>query len=78
MQTAEFGGVWIVSFGGIFFNLAAAEYIWRLYARQRFKILDKFSTTPPFGRFCPEIYLAIALVMSGLFIYAGNLPVPRE
>lgn len=75
VQTAEFGGVWIVSFGVIFFNLAAAEYIWRIYARQRFKILDKFSTTPPFGRFCPEIYLAIAFVMSGLFIYAANLPV---
>ncbi len=75
MQTAEFGGVWIVSFGVIFFNLAAAEYIWRICARQRFKILNKFSTPPPFGRFCPEIYLAIAFVMSGLFIYAGNLPV---
>lgn len=74
VQSAEFGGVWLVSFIVIFFNLAAAEYIWRLYALQKYKIADKFSTRPPFTRFCPEIYIAIAFVMSGLFIYVKNLP----
>lgn len=74
IQTAEFGGVWIVSFAVIFFNLAAAEYIWRLYARQKFKISGNFSARPPFGRFCPEIYAAIFLAMAGLFAYVRNLP----
>lgn len=74
IQTAEFGGVWMVSFIVIFFNLAAAEYIWRLYARQKFRISDNFSTRPPFGRFCPEIYAAILFVMAGLFVYVKNLP----
>ena len=42
VQTAEFGGVWIVSFGIVFFNLAIAEYIYRIYVRQKFKIANRF------------------------------------
>lgn len=78
IQTAEIGGVWIVSFTVIFFNLAAAEYIWRLYAWQKYRVADNFSSRPPFSRFCPEIYAAILMIMSGLLIYVKNIPNPAN
>lgn len=76
IQYAEFGGTWIVSFFIIFFNLAAAEYIWRIYARQKFRMDTSFSTSVPFSRFCPEIYIAAFAIMGGLFVYVKNLPSP--
>lgn len=78
IQTAAYGGVWAVSFILIFFNLAIAEYLYRLYEHQRFKILSKFTVRPPFSRFTPEFYLALLLALLGAWIYLLNLPRPEN
>lgn len=74
IQSAEFGGVWIVSFTVIFFNLAIEEYFFRLYAYQKFKLRNKFAQKPPFGKFSAEFYLALVLVFSGVWIYISEFP----
>jgi apolipoprotein N-acyltransferase len=52
LQSASYAGAWSVSFALIFFNLAIAAYMQRMY---RFYRERK-------GRFCPEFYLALILV----------------
>ena len=74
IQTASFGGVWIVSFTLIFFNLAIAEYIYRLYEIQKWKIKNNFSKRIPFTRFAPEFYIALTLALTSVWIYIANLP----
>ena len=74
IQTAEFGGVWIVSFTLIFFNLAAAEYVYRIYAIQKWKVENGFSGNPPISRFAPEFYAAVLLALSGVWLYLANPP----
>ena len=74
IQTASFGGVWIVSFTLIFFNLAIAEYIYRLYEIQKWKIKNNFSKRIPFTRFAPEFYIALTLALTSIWIYIANLP----
>ncbi len=74
IQMAEFGGSWIVSFCLVFFNLAIAEYIYRMYARQKFKIASRFEKIPPVSKFSPEFYLAVLMAISGVWLYILNLP----
>ncbi len=57
LQSASYAGAWSVSFALIFFNLAIAAYMQRMY---RFYKERK-------GRFCPEFYLALVLVFVGSF-----------
>ncbi len=78
MQAAEYGGVWIVSFILIFFNLAAAEYIYRLFAAHKWKIENNFSGRPPFSRFSPEFYIALCLALSSVWIYVSKMPSPQN
>ncbi len=73
IQTAEFGGVWIISFMLIFFNLAVAEYLRRIYAIQRNKLLTG-TQTPFLRRISPEFYTALLLMLSGVWIYAWRMP----
>ncbi len=76
IQSAEYGGVWIVSYMLIFFNLAVAEYCLRIYRIQKYKLLN--GNRPPFyQRLSPEFYLALILMMSGVWIYGSNLPSQR-
>ncbi len=71
IQSASWGGVWIVSFTLIFFNLAVAEYIYKLYAIQK----SKFSKEQKkLSKLTPEIYVALLLVLSGVWTYIVNLP----
>ncbi len=74
IQTASIGGVWLVSFTLIFFNLAVAEYIYRLYKYQKIKVSSNYTEQPKFSRFCPEFYLGLVLALLSLWIYAFNLP----
>lgn len=74
IQTASIGGVWVVSFTLIFFNLAIAEYIYRLYEIQKWKIKNNFSKRIPFTRFAPEFYLALTLALTSVWLYIANLP----
>ena len=78
IQTAEIGGVWIVSFVLIFFNLAAADYIYRLYETHLWKIKNNFSGKPPFGKFAPEFYIALCLAMASVWMYISNMPKPQN
>ncbi len=74
IQTAEFGGVWIVSFTLIFFNVAIAEYIYRRYELQSWKIKSNFSKRPPFPRFAPEFYIALVFALTSIWLYTLKLP----
>ena len=74
IQTASIGGVWVVSFTLIFFNLAIAEYIYRLYEIQKWKIKNNFSKRIPFTRFAPEFYVALTLALTSVWLYIANLP----
>jgi len=78
IQSAEYGGVWIVSFTLIFVNLAVAEYFYRLYAFQRFKTRSPFGARPKFSRFCPEFYLALLMTVFGIWLYVLNIPTPAN
>ncbi len=78
IQTAEYGGVWIVSFILIFFNLAAAEYIYRLFKWQKYKLEHRFERRAPFSRICPEFYLALLMSLAGMWIYVLKLPSPKD
>ena len=74
IQTAEFGGPWIVSFALIFFNLAVAEYVYRLYAAHVYTVRSRFSGKPPFGRFAPEFYIALLAAFASVWVYILQLP----
>ena len=78
IQTAEYGGVWIVSFILIFFNLAVAEYIYRLFETHRWRLKNNFAGKPPFAKFAPEFYVALVLAMSGVWIYLSKMPRPEN
>ena len=78
IQSAEYGGVWIVSFTLIFFNLAIAEYVYRLFEWQRWKMSSNFAGKIPYSRFSPEFYAALALAMSGVWIYISKMPRPEN
>ena len=71
IQSASWGGVWFVSFTLIFFNLATAEYLYKLYAWHR----GRFSKeNTKFSKMTPEFYVALLLVLSGVWTYIVNLP----
>ena len=74
IQTASIGGVWLVSFSLIFFNLAAADYLYRLYKYQELRIRSKYAKRPKISRFCPEFYVALLLALASMWIYARNMP----
>ncbi len=74
IQTAEFGGVWIVSFVLIFFNVAIAEYIYRRYKLQSWKIKNNFVRRPPFSKFAPEFYVALIFALGSVWLYTLKLP----
>ncbi len=74
IQTAEFGGVWIVSFVLIFFNVAIAEYIYRRYKLQSWKIKHNFVKRPPFPKFAPEFYVALVFALGSVWLYTMQLP----
>lgn len=76
IQSASWGGVWIVSFTLIFFNLAIAEYICRLFLRERAKF--KGESRSAISRLTPEFYIALALLLSGVWTYIANLPRPEN
>ena len=71
MQSASWGGVWILSFTLVFFNLAIAEYLYKLYAIQRAKI-KKLPLN--YSKLTPEFYLALLLVMAGVWTYIAQMP----
>ncbi|MBO5254428.1 MAG: apolipoprotein N-acyltransferase, partial [Opitutales bacterium] len=71
IQSASWGGVWIVSFMLIFFNLATAEYLYKLYALQKAKFIKQDCKL---SKITPEFYVALLLVMSGVWTYVANLP----
>lgn len=72
IQSASWGGVWFVSFSLIFFNLATAEYVCRLYKLQRAKFAAQNAAKQ--NRFTPEFYVALLLILSGVWTYIANLP----
>ncbi len=71
IQSASWGGVWFVSFSLIFFNLAVAEYLYKLYALQKAKFLK---SQQEISKFTPEFYVALLFVLSGVWTYIANLP----
>ncbi len=73
IQSASWGGVWIVSFTLIFFNLAVSEYLYKLYVLQKSRFL-RDDTTAKLSKFTPEFYVALLLVVSGVWTYIANLP----
>lgn len=77
IQTASIGGVWVVSFTLIFFNLAIEEYFYRLAKRFELGIKGSLSRRN-FGRFSPELYLAFVLLFSGVWVYIWQMPNPRN
>lgn len=73
IQIAEFGGAYIVSFMLIFFNLALASYIFRMFAWHRARIRSG-APLSKFARITPEFYLAAIFVMASLYMYILNMP----
>lgn len=73
IQSAAIGGVWIVSFTLIFFNLAIAEYVYRIYRIQKFKIQNRFAR-PNISKISPEFYLAVTAVAGGIWLYTLEMP----
>jgi len=80
LQTAEFGGQYAVSFILIFFNLALALYVWRLFIEPSRGDASAEASSPAAGpriqlrwRFCPEFYLALAMVFGSVWVYLGSL-----
>lgn len=71
IQSASWGGVWIISFTLVFFNLAVAEYGYRVYLIQRKKFLRGESGI---SKFAPEFYAALLLVFASMWTYVANLP----
>ncbi len=71
IQSASWGGVWIVSFTLIFFNLAISEYLYKLYVLQKTRVAKEKSKL---SKFTPEIYIALLLVLSSVWTYIANLP----
>jgi len=76
LQTAEFGGQYAVSFILIYFNLALALYIRRLVVDPvGQEVADGYSDAPRRARlplrwrFCPEFYLALAMVFGSVGLY---------
>lgn len=95
LQTAEYGGQYAVSFILIFFNLALAVYFHRLFMQpflepaevEAVKSDDPDGPTTTFRstvklrwRFCPEFYMALALVFLSVWLYVRTLAQaqPRE
>ncbi len=74
IYAAGFGGVWIVSFIVIFFNMALAEYACRIRLWHRSKLRGAYGEGRPFSRMCPEFYLALMFLISGVWAYAAALP----
>ena len=54
--------------------MAIAEYIYRIYVRQKFKIANRFEKISPISKISPELYLAVLMVVSGVWLYILNLP----
>ena len=71
IQSASWGGVWIISFTLVFFNLATAEYGYRVYLIQRKKFLRGESGV---SKFAPEFYAALLLVFASMWTYIANMP----
>ncbi len=70
LQSAAIGGVYMLSFIIIAFNIGIAKYVIRLirFNRVRLKgVKGKISV-------CPEFYLAVLLLMFNILLYAYNLP----
>lgn len=74
IQSASYGGVWIVSFTLIFFNLAVEEYFYRTYSWYKFRLEGRFGKKVPFGKLSPEFYIALLLMLSGVWLYISEFP----
>ncbi len=74
IQTAAVGGVWMVSFTLVFFNLATADYLYRLYEYHALRIRSGRAKTPKISRFCPEFYVALVAALASMWMYARNMP----
>ena len=75
LQSASWGGVWIVSFTLVFFNLAVAEYLCRMFIIQRAKFRGE---SAGISRISPEFYVALLLMLSGMWTYIANMPRPEN
>lgn len=72
IQTASIGGVYMVSFVLIFFNMGLGEYVCKLWAWHKKRISGADVTR--FERFAPEFYLAAFLIVVSLYCYIANMP----
>ncbi len=79
IYSASFGGVWIVSFIIIMFNMGLAEYIFRIYLnvsdRLKAPILSERRVITP--RLCPEFYLAFAFVLTSVVAHITEVSKPQ-
>ncbi|WP_309400545.1 apolipoprotein N-acyltransferase [Cerasicoccus maritimus] len=84
LQTAEYGGQYAVSFILIFFNLTLAVYIYRLFLQPILKSRQAEPTEDMAEgeatarlklrwRFCPEFYVALALVFLSVWLYVRTI-----
>ena len=83
IQTAEFGGVYIVSFVLIFFNLALAEFFSKIWKKHKERVAKLSGEKFPRFRMAPsvELYIAVAMIFGGFWLYVSNLKEmssPRE
>lgn len=74
IQISEFGGVYIVSFMLIFFNLGLSNYIFRLLNWHKAKVSGELNQNSKFARLTPEFYIAAIFVMASLYLYILNMP----
>ncbi|WP_269538875.1 apolipoprotein N-acyltransferase [Cerasicoccus fimbriatus] len=85
LQTAEFGGQYAVSFILIFFNLTLAFYIKRLFLTPANDEKDGKADAPAKAsrlklrwQFCPEFYVALALVFVSVWLYVRTVGKAQE
>ncbi|MEO0794900.1 MAG: apolipoprotein N-acyltransferase [Verrucomicrobiota bacterium] len=83
LQSAEFAGFYGVSFILIFFNLTLAMYVQRIFRSTEPEAAptneEEPASIPPLRsrlklrwRFCPEFYLALAMVFISVWIYINS------
>ncbi|WP_309386125.1 apolipoprotein N-acyltransferase [Cerasicoccus frondis] len=89
LQTAEYGGQYAISFILIFFNLTLAVYVYRLFWLPLAEASDsddgdgQESSEPASRlklrwRFCPEFYVALALVFLSVWLYVRTVAQAQE
>ncbi len=76
IQSAEFGGPYIVSFVLIFFNLALAEFVSKLWMRHKWRVrhLDANNAVFKPSALSFELYLAISFILASFYLYVSSVP----